>query len=62
VGKDSNDRTQNPARKAAERLVQAASQADGRGSRLWRLEWAQAFQRLADIGSPRSKDEDEKQN
>lgn len=41
----------------AEELTQAAAESRGPDQRLWRLEWAQAFRRLSDIGKPKRGDD-----
>lgn len=46
----SKDRSNDDAAHKAEELMEAAAYTpEGRG-RLWRLEWAQAFRKLADLG------------
>lgn len=49
--RDSNE--PKPAARAAEELARAAARSTDEGRRLWRLQWAQAFKRLAEIGAPK---------
>jgi len=47
------DHASNPGHSASEvaqELAEAAAHAEGGAARLWRLEWAQVFRRLAELG------------
>jgi len=46
---DESGRPQDP-KHAAEELARLAQRTDSIGARVWYLEWAKAFQRLAQIG------------
>ena len=49
MAQDPADQNDDPAHKAEELMEQAAYTPVSEG-RLWRLEWAQAFRKLADLG------------
>jgi hypothetical protein len=49
VDQHHNEVSEDSAQKAEELMEQAAYTPESEG-RLWRLEWAQAFRKLADIG------------
>jgi hypothetical protein len=50
---DEEQKSEDPALMAEELMEAAAYSKDGEG-RLWRLEWAQAFRRLAELGRGKS--------
>jgi len=52
VSQQDPDEPEGSAQKAEELMDAAAYSPEG-GSRLWRLEWAQAFKRLSDLGKRR---------
>jgi hypothetical protein len=52
VSQDQTDHKDDPAYKAEE-LMEQAAYTPAREGRLWRLEWAQAFRKLADLGRDR---------
>jgi hypothetical protein len=51
VAKQADNDVTEAASRLAEELTQAAAEAEDMGARLWRLEWAQAFRRLADLSA-----------
>lgn len=52
---DTPEQSGDAERRAVE-LMEAAAYSPGREGRLWRLEWAQAFKRLADLAKKRDED------
>jgi len=51
-----HDPQNTPSSRVAEELLQAARRAQDPDERLWRLEWAQVFQHLADVAKGRKDD------
>ncbi|HYD88215.1 MAG TPA: hypothetical protein VEA80_12110 [Vitreimonas sp.] len=47
-----------PSSRTAEELARAAARAESAERRLWRLQWAQAFKRLSELGGRKGEDRD----
>ncbi|MBC7769908.1 MAG: hypothetical protein H7124_14085 [Phycisphaerales bacterium] len=48
---DHDQDNEHTASRAAEELAEAAAHTASQGPRLWRLQWAQAFKRLSELGA-----------
>jgi hypothetical protein len=59
VAKQSDTDISEDAARLAQELADAAADAEDMGARLWRLEWAQAFRRLAELSAWRRNDPDD---
>jgi hypothetical protein len=59
VAKQSDTDISEDAARLAQELADAAADAEDMGARLWRLEWAQAFRRLAELSAWRRSDPDD---
>jgi hypothetical protein len=62
VAKNTSEDSRRAPEAAAEELVRAAADADERAGRLWRLEWAQAFKRLSEVGGKRKRPDEAGKN